>query len=110
MLKYQQQRHCFIKIDREPTQPLMVTDVSSPYVEPETLIEYQGMLYAKQGSLSGDEVDQLLIQSHDEFMARAGFPRQADATAGASSPTPPEDDDYGLQPKLPRRPGNKAKT
>ena len=70
-LKEQLQRHCFIKLGREKTQPLRVPDVETDHVEPETLDEYQGMLYERQGSLPAAEVDHLLIESEERFLARA---------------------------------------
>jgi hypothetical protein len=106
LLKFQQQRHCFIKIDRSPTQPLRVPDVSTPNVEPETLLEYERMLHARYGSLSASAVDLLLAQNERDFIARAlGLPpveRQSEPNSShtvpgeATAPTGagPDDDYY----------------
>jgi hypothetical protein len=69
MLKYQQQRHCFIKIDTDKTQPLKVPLVKDPGLSDDFLLEYQSELYSCQGALPAAEVDRLLIESEEQFIA-----------------------------------------
>ena len=71
MLKEQQQRHCFIKIDRERTQPLKVPLVRRYPVAAETLVAYEGDVYGAQDALAADTVDRSLKESEDRFLARA---------------------------------------
>ena len=103
MLKCQQQRHCFIKIDTEPTQPLRVPDVNTPYVSPETLSEYAAIVYRRQGSLPAAQVDKLLSESERQFMQRAlgeGRP-QAQLTAASQG----DEDLFDAGPEFPVRNG-----
>jgi hypothetical protein len=72
MLKTQQQRHCFIKLDKEDTQPLQVPfvrehSVSSPY-----LIVYEREVYKAQQAITGDEADRLLEANERRFLITAG--------------------------------------
>jgi hypothetical protein len=98
MLKYQQQRHCFIKIDTEPTQPLRVPDVITPHAEPETLAEYERMLHERHGSLPAPEVDRLLAENEAAFLDRALGPRKPAATIAA--PVEADDDLFDSGPKF----------
>lgn len=103
MLKYQQQRHCFIKIDNERTQPLRVPDVHTPNVEPETLQEYEIMLYKQQGSLPAEEVDRLIEENEQNFLRRV---HSTPARERTQTPRPgvavniatDDDSDDGLDP------------
>jgi hypothetical protein len=64
-LKNQFQRHCFIQIRQQETQPMLV-----PFVEPVTTFTYSrrnlnvyiDRQHQKQGALSADEVDRLLVE------------------------------------------------
>lgn len=71
MLKEQQQRHCFIKIDQEGTQPLKVPLVRRYAVASETLPEYEGDVYKAQDALAAATVDRALKESEDRFLAHA---------------------------------------
>ena len=86
MLKQQQQRHCFIKIDHELTQPLKVPLVRRHAVARETLPEYEGDVYVAQEALPAMVVDRFLKESEDRFMARA-LP-QAQEEEAFSGPEP----------------------
>lgn len=88
MLKCQQQRHCFIKLDTEKTQPLKVPLVQQFGVAQETLAEYQRELYSKQGALPAAEIDQLLIESEKQFVERS-----LSAPAARSAATVDDDSD-----------------
>lgn len=68
MLKYQQQRHCFIKLDTEKTQPLKVPFVRD-HALPEGSVEgYEAELYARQGARPAAEVDRLIRESAQAFL------------------------------------------
>jgi hypothetical protein len=71
ILKCQQQRHCFIKLDTEETQPLKVPFVKDHFHSEEYLLEYQQAVYDAQGALPGDTVDILITQSERKFLAAA---------------------------------------
>jgi mRNA-degrading endonuclease RelE of RelBE toxin-antitoxin system len=62
MLKFQQQRHCFIKIDSEKTQPLKVPLVAAYGVSSEGMVEYQNDIYKRQGARPGAEIDERLSE------------------------------------------------
>jgi hypothetical protein len=78
MLKCQQQAHCFIKLDMEKTQPLRVPFVKDPGLSPQFLLEYQRDVYAAQGALPAAEVDRLIEESQQQFLAAAGQVIDAD--------------------------------
>jgi hypothetical protein len=71
MLKCQQQRHCFIKLDTEQTQPLMVPFVKDVRLPAESLLEYQREVYAAQGALAAPVVDRLIEESQQKFISAA---------------------------------------
>jgi hypothetical protein len=72
MLKCQQQRHCFIKLDTENTQPLKVPFVRNFGVSDEDLHEYEQMLYRTQGALPAAKVDRLINESERVFLLGLG--------------------------------------
>ena len=94
MLKEQQQRHCFIKLDREPTQPLKVPLVRRFPVGADTLLEYEGEVYRAQDALPATQVDRLLKESEERFLARA-LPEAREDDESFSGPEP------NLTPALP---------
>lgn len=71
MLKYQQERHCFIKLDTDSTQPLMVPFVRDYSHSDENLLEYEKEVYSAQGALDAVEVDHLLTENEDRFLRLA---------------------------------------
>lgn len=71
MLKYQQERHCFIKLDNEPTQPLRIPFVREYSQSDKTLLEYEEAVFQAQGALHGPDVDRLLDQNEKRFLASA---------------------------------------
>ena len=95
MLKFQQQRHCFIKLDGQTTQPLRVPDVNTPYVEPETLDEYQQMLYERQSALPAEEVDRRLVASEEQFMERARAGGVLEHHVGGGTKTDSDEEFFG---------------
>lgn len=71
MLKYQQERHCFIKLDNEPTQPLRIPFVREYSQSEKSLLEYEEAVFRAQGALLGPDVDLLLDQNETRFLASA---------------------------------------
>lgn len=71
MLKYQQERHCFIKLDNEPTQPLLIPFVRQYSQSEKSLLEYEKAVFQAQGALHGPDVDVLLDQNEKRFLASA---------------------------------------
>ena len=72
MLKHQQERHCFIKMDTEATQPLKIPFVRDYSQSEQYLLEYEKAVYEEQGAVSGSEVDLLLEENENRFLAGAG--------------------------------------
>jgi hypothetical protein len=77
MLKHQQERHCFIKLDTELTQPLRVPFVQDYSQSEQTLLDYERAVYDAQDAIAGSEVDKLLADSENRFLARISLPRQS---------------------------------
>jgi len=73
ILKCQQQRHCFVKLDTEKTQPLRVPFVKA-HGSPEELAAYQEEIYLRQGALSAAEADRLIDESAKMFLLNLGRP------------------------------------
>jgi hypothetical protein len=71
MLKTQQQRHCFIKLDTVKTQPLQIPFVKDSALSQTRLAEYEQEVYTEQGALDGTAVDILLQNSEARFLAAA---------------------------------------
>jgi hypothetical protein len=68
MLKYQQQRHCFIKLDTSETQPLKVPFVREYRLSEEYLEQYRRDVYARQGAISAIEADRIIAESERAFL------------------------------------------
>jgi hypothetical protein len=72
LLKEQQQRHCFIKLDKVKTQPLLVNFVKDYSISLENLIEYEQEIFSEQSALPGHEVDRILAENEAAFFALVG--------------------------------------
>ncbi len=88
MIINQPQRHCFIKLDIEPTQPMTVEEVTDYGVSKQSLLEYQQEIYRTQGALPAADVDRLIEESREKFLVEAGqiidvTPEPATDTAAA---------------------------
>lgn len=99
MLKYQQQRHCFIKLDTEKTQPLKVPFVREFGVPAEYLIEYERELYSRQGALPAVEADRLISESERAFLLNLG---RASQQQGVEVVHQPEDDSDFFDSSIPK--------
>lgn len=73
-LKYQQQRHCFIKLDTQNTQPMRVPVVREFGAAADDLIEYQNAVYSRQGALPAVQADRLIAESEQSFLINLGRP------------------------------------
>ena len=71
MLKCQQQRHCYIKLDTDKTQPLKIPFVKDYSHSQEYLLEYEQAVYEAQGALSADQADQLIVENEQKFLTTA---------------------------------------
>ena len=71
LLKEQMQQHCFIKLDTDKTQPLLVPFVRDFGLPEQSLLEYQQEVYQKQHALPAADVDLLLEESRQKFLAAA---------------------------------------
>jgi hypothetical protein len=71
MLKCQQQRHCYIKLDNEKTQPLKIPFVKDYSHPEEYLLEYEQAVYQAQGALPANQADQLIAENERKFLTAA---------------------------------------
>lgn len=71
MLKYQQERHCFIKLDTARTQPLKIPFVNDYFIPTDNLLEYEKAVYDAQHAIAGPEVDRLLEENETRFLTAA---------------------------------------
>jgi len=72
ILKYQQQRHCFLKFDTEKTQPVRVPFVKTFSLPPNVVKEYAQKVYQRQRAISAHEADRLLQESEQSFLLNLG--------------------------------------
>jgi hypothetical protein len=89
LLKFQQQRHAFIKLGTERTQPLLVPFVKDPRLGRETLTEYVRAIHERQGALTGQEADRILAAKEQQLLERARqhqLPVAADIRPGPKTP------------------------
>ena len=84
MIINQPQRYYFLKLDTEPTQPMTVEAVEDYGLPERSLLEYQQDVYRVQGALPANDVDRLLGESYQKFLAVAA------ASAVKSIPTDDE--------------------
>lgn len=71
MLKHQPQRHAFVKLDLEKTQPLIVPWVRDHPTSEESIRQYEREVFKAQGALPGPEVDRLIAENSERFLAQA---------------------------------------
>jgi hypothetical protein len=86
MLKYQNERHCFIKLDTELTQPLEVPFVRDYSHSPQNLQEYENAVYETQGALKGADVDLLLAENETRFLGLAATTQASQSERPKSEP------------------------
>lgn len=77
-IKTQQQRRCFIKIDTEETQPLLVPYIQDYPISEESLAEYEREVHAQQHALDAATVDRLLKASEERFLGAASSKEPGD--------------------------------
>jgi hypothetical protein len=71
-LKEQYQRHAFIKIQQQETQPMLVPFVETFYTNESNSARYREKQLKKQSALSRDEVDRLLESQETALLKSAG--------------------------------------
>lgn len=95
-LKEQFQRHCFIKIHHEKTQPLLVPMVEDFYTSEKNRNWYRDKLYTESEALPAAEVDRLIEENESALLKIVERAQQAEAEQ------PPEDSS-GPPPNKSRR-------
>jgi len=70
-LKEQFPRHCFLKIQGQETQPLLVPKVDAPYTSERNLLWYQDRQLQQQKALPAAEVDRLLERQETALLQAA---------------------------------------
>ena len=80
LLKYQSQRHCFVKIDSQQTTPIKTLNVSESEIDDRKLAEYKAALFKAQGAFPAAEVDSK-IRSSEAKLFRAYASDQTSETA-----------------------------
>ncbi len=78
-LKHQFQRHCFIKIHQQETQPMLVPFVEEFYTPPHNARWYIDKLMKQQKALPAAEVDKLLAERDAELLEAATKPDLPDS-------------------------------
>jgi hypothetical protein len=101
-LKEQFPRHCFIKIQGQDTQPLLVPVIDQPYTSEENLLWYRSWQMQQQSALPVAEVDRLLIDQETKFLEGPGqiidiTPEEQEPEA--QQPQPPAADRKSKRPK-----------
>jgi hypothetical protein len=71
-LKEQYARHCFIKIQNEETEPMLVPKVEQSYASPKNVRWYEDKMLAKSNALTTAAVDQMLIDQERNFLDAPG--------------------------------------
>ena len=71
MLKCQQQRHCFIKLDTKKVQPMLVPFVRPYLFSEDFLLEYGAQVSRNTGAISAAEADRLIEEGHTRFLKEA---------------------------------------
>lgn len=67
-LKEQYPRHCFIKIQSEKTQAMLVPRVESHYTSPRNIRWYEDKRLAEYQAISAAEADVLIAQQHTDLL------------------------------------------
>jgi len=100
MLKYQQQRHCFIKLDTSETQPLKIPFVREFHLSDGILDDYQREIYHRQGALTAAEVDRLISESQQAFLTSFRLKESAAGQIEAREESGEDDFFDSLLPKI----------
>lgn len=96
MLKNSHERHCFIKLDTEKTQPMLVPFVSDACKSETTLLDYVQEVYKAQGAISADQADLRIERAAQRFLAAPSIdvspvegdrPKKSKTNKKNSSPT-----------------------
>jgi len=85
-LKLQQQRHCFIQLPNQETQPVLVPLVEDFYITKENFDWYVRRLAEKANALSPEEADALIFQARQDLLQLENTEPE-DVIESSSSPT-----------------------
>lgn len=85
-LKVQFERHCFIKIRQQDTQPMLVPFVKSFYTTQKNLGWYKDKIFRKHDALKPEEVD-ALIETRERALLKAANSEPIDAEVITEQPT-----------------------
>lgn len=101
-LKLNQQRHCFIQLPNQETQPLLVPLVKDFYISEESIKRYATQKAKNAGSISPEEADQRIAQDVKNLLS-INLPEEVFET--------PEEKPLELEsPTLLEKPSKKKKT
>lgn len=114
-LKEQYPRHCFIKIQNEKTQAMLVPRVESYYTSPQNIHWYKDKRLAEYQALSAAETDRLIAEQETALLkaARAAQPTTIDVmpvTDAASGDPIPAQPSTPQSPLWTRKTNQKPKT
>jgi hypothetical protein len=68
-LKLNQQRHCFIQLPGQETQPLLIPFIKPVYVPPHTIKQYEARKALEAMSLSPAEADRRIFQERQDLLS-----------------------------------------
>ena len=93
-LKLQQQRHCFIQLPNQETQPILVPLVEDFYIAKSNIDWYAARLAAAANAITPDEANRLISQARADLL-------QLEDTAEAADDTSENSEHNEHQPLLP---------
>jgi hypothetical protein len=85
MLKAQEQRYCFVKLDSAKTQHLSLPLLRGFHLMPQEIEDYKRAVYEQQSAIPAERVDKMLLESERRFLtiAAAGHIPEAEESQDA---------------------------
>ena len=101
-LKEQWQRHCFIKIQQQETQPLLVPFVREYFLTKTNFDKYLARTYQKQKAFTKEEADKLLEtkktkDNYGKIKESDPAKKQTNIKANVFHNIPDDDDPFGRE-------------
>lgn len=87
-LKLQQQRHCFIQLPNQETQPVLVPFVKDFYVTKDSLDSYVKRLAEKANALKPEEASRLISQARQDLLQLENTEPDVPAEPSVNPPQP----------------------
>jgi hypothetical protein len=84
-LKLQQQRHCFIELPGQQTQPLLVPFVKDFHVSKKNFDRYIEIIAEKNNAISPEEADRLISQAQQDLL-QLSQPQLEESTEAQNTP------------------------